>query len=385
MSAHAFRISFDDALRRDLRRRLDATRWSDAVTADWQYGTDARLLRTLVQHWRTAYDLDAAETRLNALPQFRASIDGFGVHYLHLRSRGPRPRPLLLMNGWPSSFVEYGRLASRLADPAAFGAAVDDAFDVVIPALPGFGFSDRPTRPHQLYAEDLFHRLMTERLGYTRYLAAGTDIGAGVAAHLARKHPGIVRGIHVSAVADPPLTAASSPLSEPEKAYRASAARWAAEEGAYEHLHYTRPQTLAYALADTPVGLASWIVEKFHAWSEHGDDLLVTFPLDMLIDNLMIYWASGTIGSSMRYYHDDTHFRPPLRAEDRVTVPTAVCMWPHDLMVAPREWAARCYDVRQYTTPAHGGHFPAWEAPDAYAQDIRRFGRLLDDLDPPAS
>ncbi len=385
MSAEAFRIGFDDALRRDLRRRLDATRWSDAVTADWQYGTDPRFLQALVQHWRTAYDFDAAEQRLNALPQFRASIDGFGVHYLHLRSRASGSRPLLLMNGWPSSFVEYGRLAPRLADPFAFGDSAEDAFDVVIPTLPGFGFSDRPTRPHQLYAEDLFHRLMTEQLGYARYIAAGSDIGAGVAAHLARKHPGAVRGIHVSAVADPTLTAASPPLSEAEKAYQARAARWAAEEGAYEHLHYTRPQTLAYALADTPVGLASWIVEKFHAWSEHGEDLLLTFPLDMLIDNLMIYWASGTIGSSMRYYHDDTHFRPPRRAEDRVTVPTAVCMWPHDLMVAPREWAARGYDVRQYTTPAHGGHFPALEAPDAYARDIRRFARLLDGLDPPAS
>ncbi len=385
LSADAFRISFDDALRSDLARRLDATRWSDAVTADWRYGTDQRFLQALVRHWRTGYDFDAAEQRLNALPQFRARIDGFGVHYLQLRGRGPRPRPLLLMNGWPSSFVEYRRLAPRLADPAAFGAAADDAFDVVIPALPGFGFSDRPTRPHQLQAEDLFHRLMTERLGHARYLAAGTDIGAGIAGHLARKHPGAVRGIHVSAVADPPLTSASPPLTEAEAAYRARAARWAAEEGAYEHLHYTRPQTLASALADTPVGLASWIVEKFHAWSEHGEDLRQTFPLDMLIDNLMIYWASGTIGSSMRYYYDDAHFRPPLRAEDRVTVPTAVCMWPHDLMLAPREWAARGYDVRQYTTPAHGGHFPGWEAPDAYAQDLRRFARLLDGLDPPAS
>ncbi len=380
--AEIFTIRFDDGLRRDLRRRLDATRWSDAVTTDWRYGSDERFLRALVRHWRTAYDFDAAEMRLNALPQFRAGIDGFGVHYLRLSGRGPRPRPLLLMNGWPSSFVEYAKLAPRLADPAAFGGSADDAFDVVIPALPGFGFSDRPARPHQLYAEDLFHRLMTGPLGYGRYIAAGTDIGAGVAAHLARKHPEAVRGIHVGAVADPPLTAASPPLSEAEKAYQARAERWAAEEGGYEHLHYTRPQTLAFALADTPVGLASWIVEKFHAWSEHGEDLLQTFPLDMLIDNLMIYWASGTIGSSMRYYYDDTRFRPKLRPEDRVAVPTAVCMWPHDLMVAPREWAARGYDVRQYTTPAHGGHFPAWEAPEAYAQDIRRFARLLQDRDP---
>ena len=282
------------------------------------------------------------------------------------------------MNGWPSSFAEYGRLAPRLADPAAFGGSAEDAFDVVIPALPGFGFSDRPTRPDQVRPEDLFHALMTDRLGYPGYLASGTDIGAGVATRLALKHPDVVRGIHVSAVVDPPLTAASPPLTGPEQAYIARSRQWEAEEGAYEHLQYTRPQTLAFALADSPVGLASWIVEKFHFWSDHGDDLLRTFPPDMLIDNLMIYWATGTIGSSMRSYYDNSHFRPALRTGDHVDVPTAVCMWPRDLVKAPREWAERFYDVRQYATPAHGGHFPAWEAPDAYADDVRRFARLLD-------
>ena len=378
MPDKAFSVSFDTALREDLRRRLAEVRWSDAVTQDWRYGMNEEFLRTLVQHWRTAYDFDTAEERLNALPQFRTTIRGFGVHYVHLKGRGPRPKPLLLMNGWPSSFVEYGKLAPRLADPAAFGGSADDAFDVVIPALPGFGFSDRPTRPHQVDAEDLFHSLMTEHLGYAGYIASGTDIGAGVARRLALKQPGTVRGIHVSAVADPPLTTASPPLTDSEKAYRARSARWEAEEGAYEHLHYTRPQTLAFALADTPVGLASWIVEKFYFWSDHGDDLSHTFPLDMLIDNLMIYWVTGTIGSSMRYYYDDSHFRPPLRADDHVRVPTAICMWPKDLVLAPREWAERLYNVRQYSVQAHGGHFPAWEAPDAYAHDLQSFARSLD-------
>ena len=380
----AFSVRFDGALRQDLRRRLDQVRWSDAVTTDWQYGTNASFLKRLVEHWRTAYDFDAAEARLNALPQFRASIkrtgiDGFGVHYIRLEGRGPRPKPLLLMNGWPSSFAEYGRLAPRLADPAAFGGSPDDAFDVVIPALPGFGFSDRPTRPDQVHAEDLFHTLMTEHLGYPAYIASGTDIGAGVARRLALKHPDAVRGIHVASVVDPPLTMATSPPpTDAERAYKIRSGQWEASEGAYEHLHYTRPQTLAFALADSPVGLASWIVEKFHAWSDHGDDLLRVFPLDMLVDNLMIYWATGTIGSSMRYYHDDSHFRPKFRAEDRVAVPTAVCMWPKDLLMAPREWTERFYNVVHYVTPAHGGHFPAWEAPDAYADDVRLFSKTLD-------
>lgn len=380
MSNKAFNIRFDSDLRKDLRQRLAQTRWSDAVTTDWLYGMNESFPKTLVQYWYATYDFDAAEKRLNVPPQFRANIGGFGISYIHLKSKDPNPKPLLLMNGWPSSFVEYGKLAPMLANPSAFGGAADDAFDVVIPALPGFGFSDRPTRPHQVNAEDLFHALMTEHLGYQRYIASGTDIGAGVATRLALKHPDSVMGIHISSVVDPPLTAASAPLSDAEKAYQATVARWEAEEGAYEHLQSTRPQTLALALADSPTGLASWIVEKFYFWSDHSNDLLQTFPLDMLIDNLMIYWTTGTIGSSMRYYYDSHHFRPKLRASDHVRAPTAICMWPKDLVVAPKPWAERFYNVQQYSHQKHGGHFPGWEAPYEYAQDIRLFAKQLRDL-----
>jgi pimeloyl-ACP methyl ester carboxylesterase len=380
-----FRVHFDNALRGDLQRRLADTRWSDAVTGDWQYGTNKSFLQALVEYWQTTYDFDAAEQRMNAMPQFRSDIAGFGVHYVHIRGRGPRPRPLLLMNGWPSSFTEYRRLAPMLADPAAFGGSADDAFDVVMPALPGFGFSGRPTRPHQVEAEDLFSTLMTEHLGYSTYIASGTDIGAGVATRLALKYPGAVQGIHIASVVDPPLTAASPPLTDAEKAYKARSAQWEAEEGAYEHVHYTKPQTLAFGLADSPVGLSSWIVEKFYSWSDHGDDLLTTFPPDMLIDNLMIYWATGTIGSSMRLYYDHRHFRAPFRITDRVSVPTAICMWPKDLVLAPREWAERFYNVRQYSTQKHGGHFPAWEAPDAYAHDVRLFAKAFTEPRPRGS
>ena len=377
LSDPPYRIAFTPALGADLHRRLSCTRWSDAVTSDWQYGTDRAFLQALAVHWRDSYDLRAAENRLNAMPQFRASIGGFGLHYVVLKGQGPRPTPLLLMNGWPSSFVEYRKLAPMLADPAAFGGSAEDAFDVVMPTLPGFGFSDRPTRPHQVWPEDLFHPLMTEHLGYRRYVASGTDIGAGVARRLALKHPDAVRGIHVSAVADPPLTSTSPPLTADENAYRMGAARWEADEGAYEHVHYTRPQTLAFALADSPVGLASWIVEKYHAWSDHGPDLLRTFPADMLLDTVMIYWTTNTIGSSMRSYYDNAHFRPPIRAEERVEVPTSVCMWPRDLVTAPRSWCERFYNVSRYTRQDHGGHFPAWEAPEAYAHDLRLFARSL--------
>ena len=377
MPGTPFQIRFDRSLREDLHRRLADTRWSDAVTSDWQYGMKKSFLKNLVDYWQTTYNFDAAELRMNEMAHFRTTVGGFGVHYVHLPGRGPRPRPLLLMNGWPSSFSEYRVLAPMLADPAAFGGSAEDAFDVVMPALPGFGFSDRPSRPNQVNAEDLFNTLMTEHLGYPSYLASGTDIGAGVATRLALKFPSHVQGIHVASVFDPPLTPGSRPLTDAEKAYQARSEQWEQEEGAYEHVHYTRPQTLAFALADSPVGLASWIVEKFYFWSDHGGDLLKTFPPEMLIDNLMIYWATETIGSSMRLYYDHRHFRKPFKASDRVSVPTAISMWPKDLVIAPREWAERFYNVRRYSTQAHGGHFPAWEAPDAYAQDLRRFARTL--------
>ena len=393
-----FRIPVDLAAWDDLRARLARTRWGDVVTDDWRYGTRRATLEALVDHWRYRYDWPARAAALNALPHYRAVVDGFGVHFLHLRGQrpagrepagaltgAPAPRPLLLLNGWPSSFVEYTRLAPRLADPARFGGDPADACDVVIPALPGFGFSDRPTRPDQVRAVDLFHRLMTAGLGYDRYLAVGTDIGAGVATRLALAHPDAVAGIHVATVVDPPLGPDAPPLTPAERAYRAQVDRWHDEEGAYEALQSTRPQTLAFALADSPAGLASWVVEKFYAWSDRtagdgtgGDeDLFAVFPPEVLLDTIMVYWISGTIGSSMRAYYEARHFRPPLRATDRVRVPTAVAMFPRDLVTAPREWAERFYDVRRYTAFPRGGHFPAWEVPDAYGADLAAFARAL--------
>ena len=383
-----FRIPVDLAVWDDLRARLARTRWSDAVTDDWRYGTRRAALEALVDHWRHAYDWPARAAALDALPHYRAVVDGFGVHFLHFRGRGPAggpaPRPLLLMNGWPSSFVEYTRLAPRLADPARFGGDPADAFDVVIPALPGFGFSDRPARPDQVRAVALFHQLMTAGLGYDRFHAAGTDIGARVATRLALAHPGAVAGIHVATVVDPPLGPDAPPLTPAERAYRDRVRRWHDEEGAYEALQSTRPQTLAFALSDSPVGLASWVLEKFHAWSDRtgGDgaadeDVFAVFPPEVLLDTLMVYWTTGTIGASVRAYYEARHYRPPLRTGDRVRVPTAVAMFPRALVTAPREWAERFYDVARYTTFPRGGHFPAWEVPEAYGADLTAFARAL--------
>jgi len=351
----------------DLNRRLKATRWSDAVTADWSYGTERGLLLQLIAFWRDQYDWAGRLTVLNRLPHFRATIDGCGLHFLHYRGRGPNPVPLLLMNGWPSSFVEYQQLAVLLSQG-------EPSFEVVIPTQPGFGFSDRPTRPYQVEPSDLYPKLMTA-LGYDRFMVAGTDIGSGVATRIALHYPHRVIGAHVAAVAAKPRAPDDPPPTAAELDYEARVAVWARDEGGYQAIQNSKPQTLAFALADSPAGLASWIVEKFRGWSDCGGDVFSVFPPEMLIDNLMIYWMTNTIGSSVRYYYEATHLRPKIQLGDYVRVPTAVAMWPKDIALAPRELAARLYNVQRYTIFPKGGHFPAWEQPALYAEDLRQFSR----------
>ena len=366
-----FRIEVPPAVIDALRSRLRDVRWSDAVDDGWEYGTARATLADVVARWRD-YDWAAREAALNALPHYRAAIDGFGIHFLHFRGTGPAPRPLLLANGWPSSFVEYLPIAAALADPAAHGGDARDAFDVVIPAMPGYGFSDRPTRPYQTRALDLYHRLMTDGLGYSRFAIAGSDIGLGIATRMPLEYPGSVTAIHLCGAVAPPIDRRGAPFSAAEAAHLARTERWEREEGAYQALQSTRPQTLAYALADSPVGLASWIVEKFHAWSDLPDgDVLAVFG-DALLDNLTIYWATGTIGSSMRLYHESAHHPRPFAGTDRVRVPTSVLVLPRDLEQPPREWAERFYNVVRYTVAERGGHFPALEIPERYTADLRQ-------------
>lgn len=359
-----FEMSFDQQMVEDLNRRLGAVRWNDAVATDWSQGTESGFLSALIAHWRDRYDWRDRLELINQLPHHRATVDGYGVHFLHFRGRGATPAPLLLMNGWPSSFVEYQRLVPLLVDG-------NPSFDVVIPTHPGFGLSEKPSRPYQVEPADLYPKLMSE-LGYDRFAVAGTDIGAGVATRLALRHPSRVLGLHVSAVAPKPERPGDLPATEAEVAYLRHVVDWSRDEGGYQAIQSSKPQTLAFALADSPVGLASWVVEKFHGWTDCNGDLLSIWPMETLIDNLMIYWTTNTIGSSMRYYYEGTRLRPPLRPDDYVRAPTAVAMWPHDLALVPRELAERLYNVQRYTIMPKGGHFPAWEAPDLYANDLRR-------------
>ncbi|MHB8285444.1 MAG: epoxide hydrolase family protein [Caulobacteraceae bacterium] len=359
-----FRIPWEPEALADLKRRLDATRWNDSVADKWSYGMDRGVLQALIGYWRDHYDWAQRRVALNRLPHFRATIDGYGLHFLHYRASRKGAVPLLLMNGWPSSFVEYQRLAVLLSQG-------DPGFEVVIPTHPGFGFSDRPTRPYQVEPSDLYPKLMTT-LGHARFMVSGTDIGSGVATRIALHHADRVIAAHVSAVAEKPRSSNATPPSAAELDYQARSAIWDRDEGGYQAIQSSKPQTLAFGLADSPVGLASWIVEKFFSWSDCDGDLLSTFSPEVLIDNLMIYWMTNTIGSSVRYYYEATYLRPKLDAEDFVRPPTAIAMWPKDIALAPRELAARLYNVQRYTVFQKGGHFPAWEQPELYAEDLRQ-------------
>jgi pimeloyl-ACP methyl ester carboxylesterase len=374
-----FTVGLDESTLDDLRARIARTRLPDpAPGPGWSAGTDVTWLRGLLEEW-ARFDWRAAERTLDQTPMYRVEIDGVGIHFAHQPGTGPSPLPLLLTHGWPSAFTEYRELIPLLTDPGAHGANPADAFTVVTPSLPGFGFSDRPTTPgvaHPVIA-DLWARLMRDVLGYRRFGAHGTDIGAGVTARLARQHPDILAGIH--------LSAASLPLPEPprtpaEQEYADAVARWDDAEGAYARVHATRPQTLGVALNDSPAGLASWIGEKYRAWTDGDGDPASRLPRGYLPTLLTIYWATETAASSMRLYHEYREHVRPLDPRDRNDVPTGFTVFGHEfapMPQPPRDLAERHFNVTHWTQMPRGGHFPALEEPEVLARELRDFFRPL--------
>jgi pimeloyl-ACP methyl ester carboxylesterase len=328
--------------------------------------------------WAGSFDWRAQERRLNAFPQFRADVAGQTVHFVHQRGRGPRPLPLILSHGWPSSFVELLKLVPLLTDPAAHGADEEDSFDVVVPSLPGFAFSGRPADAGACTAgvvADRWARLMTESLGYARFGAQGQDIGAAVTIRLAADHADRVIGVHLPGVlAFPPP---DRPLSEEGKAFLPRQERWRAAEGAYAHQQATYPQTLAAGLADSPAGLAAWIVEKFRAWSDCDGEVERRFTRDELLTNLTIYWVTGCVDTSFLFYYESGR-EPRPQPPARVEVPVGVALFPKENPITgPREWAEASYNIVRWTEMPRGGHFPAAEEPDLLAAEIREFFRPL--------
>jgi pimeloyl-ACP methyl ester carboxylesterase len=373
-----FSIHVDDQVLSDLRARIRNTRWPDpAPGATWEQGTDLGYLRQVLAYWADEFDWRAQERKLNELEHFRVELDGVRIHFVHQRARRGRGVPLVLTNGWPSTFVELLPLVPLLTDPRARG--IDAAaFDVVIPSLPGYGFSERPARTgvNYRYVAGLWHRLM-RGLGYERYGAHGGDFGAGVATFMALDDPAPMLGIHLSSLEISPYTGPGSrPLSAAERTYLERNQAWWQAEGGYKAIQSTRPQTLGYGLNDSPAGLAAWILEKWRSWADSHGDPDGRFSRELLLTNLTIYWATQTITPSMRDYYDNRWHGVALGPDDVVKVPTAIAVFAHQFAPEgepPRAWAERLYNVRRWTPMPSGGHFAPAEEPERLARDIAAF------------
>ena len=382
-----FKIRVDDAALEDLKRRLARTRFPDQIEkSGWDYGVDAAYLKELVEYWRTGYDWRAWERKLNGFDQFVTTIDGIDIHFAHVRSKHAGATPLLLVHGWPGSFAEFYKVIGPLTDPTAHGGEAADAFHVVVPSLPGFGFSGKPREPGwsaQRMAE-VMAKLMA-RLGYSRYGAQGGDWGSGITLWLASNDGAHCLGGHSNF---PP---GGRPKDDPVRGVTAAErerlerrARELGDHRAYGAIQGTRPLTLGYALNDSPAGLAAWVVDKFWAWGDHGGDLEKSFTKDELLTNVMIYWVTESMPSSVRIYYESSHPGPRPKsmtpfASKGPPAPVGFALFPKEINVPPLAWLERAYGDRliHWTEMPRGGHFAALEAPELLIKDVREFFRKV--------
>jgi pimeloyl-ACP methyl ester carboxylesterase len=378
-----FRIEVAEADLEDLRARLRHTRWPERETVeDWSQGVPLAYLEELCQYWADGYDWRATERRLNALPQFRTVIDGIGIHFLEVRSPHADALPLVITHGWPGSIIEFLKVLGPLTDPTAHGGAASDAFHVVCPSLPGYGFSDRPARPGWGVERiaGAWAALMA-RLGYERYGAQGSDWGTSISASIGQQDADRVAGIHLTPPLAPPDPATFDDLTERERAALASLEHSAEWDSGYSREHATRPQTIGYGLVDSPAALCAWIVEKFWAWTDCDGRLENVLTRDELLDNLMLYWLPGTGASSARLYWESSRLVNEWISgptSDTVTVPTGCSIFPNELQRPSRRWAEKRFlDIRYWSEPDRGGHFAAFEQPELFADELRAFFRLV--------
>ena len=393
-----FKVDIPERALIDLDERL--RRWRPPVAIDdggsWASGTDPAFLAELVDYWRHGYDWQRCQEAINQWPNYLVDIGPQRLHFI--REPGtevedaPRPLPLVVTHGWPGSIVEFLHLIDVLAHPEEHGGDPLDAFDVIVPSLPGYGFSGPPIREDGTMGPigpraiaGLWHKLVTEKLNYDRpYGIQGGDWGSVVSSWLAFDHPqqdeSGVLGVHLNMMGlRPGLDLKTATLSADEQAWLAKMGNALDDKTAYQRIHATRPQTLGVALADSPVGLASWIVEKFQAWSDCGGDPLSRFSMDTLLDNIMVYWLTGTAGTSTWLYRGAAEQKPRTLPEGaKVETPTGFAAFPADIAPAPpREWIERAFNLRRHTIMPSGGHFAALEEPELLVEDIRAFFRPL--------
>jgi microsomal epoxide hydrolase len=385
----AFEIHVEQAVLTDLATRVAAARLPpEQGPAGWDGGADPAYLRELVEYWRNGFDWRACETGLNRFLQFRADINGADIHFIHERGRGPRPLPLILTHGFPDSYTRFLKLIPLLTDPELYGGSAADSFDVVVPSLPWCGFSVERRHAAGLFSvNQTWHELMTGVLGYERYGAHGGDWGSTITEHVARSHAKAVIGIHLTDVPFWHALNAPEDIQPAEREYLASVRLFQTREGAYAMIQGRKPQTLADGLNDSPIGLATWLIEKFQRWSDCDGDIERCFTKDELLTNAMVYWITGSIGGAFMPYHDVLHAGPPRWIAESLKqklgsdqVPAAFAIFPRDLTHPPRQWAERFFNVQRWTEFPKGGHFAALEQPEALAEDIRDFFRPLRSL-----
>ena len=377
-----FTLHIPEADLADLRERLARTRLPDQAPGDaWAYGTDVGYLSTLIAHWRDVFDWRAQEAALNAFPQFRVALHGIDLHFLHVPGVGPAPMPLLLLHGWPGSVFEFLDIIPRLTDPARFGADLADAFTVIAPSLPGYGLSFHPGQPRFGVPEmaACLASLMSDVLGYSRFGAQGGDWGAGIASRLGYAYPAKLTGIHLNYMMAASREVAGYPNpTQEERRYLDELAHWTREETGYVSIQGTRPQTLAFALTDSPAGLAAWIIEKFRAWSDCDGDVERAIDRDRMLADVALYWFTGAIGASFWPYYARLHGSVILPPGETIGVPTGYAQFPREILKPPRSAAARVFtDIRRWSVMPKGGHFAALEQPESLADEVRALFRPL--------
>jgi pimeloyl-ACP methyl ester carboxylesterase len=378
-----FRIETAEGDLEDLRTRLRDTRWPEKETVgDWSQGVPLEYLRELCRYWGEDYDWPARQRRLNGLPQFRTKTGGLGIHFIHVHSPHPDALPLVMTHGWPGSVAEFAKVIGPLTDPVAHGGDPGDAFHVVCPSLPGYGFSDKPTE-HGWGIERIAGAWISlmERLGYPRFAAQGGDWGTSVSTSIGQQAPERVVGLHLVPPLAPPDPATFGDLTDRERSALESLRQAAETESGYSMEHATRPQTIGYALTDSPAALCAWITEKFWAWTDHDGDLDAVISRDELLDNLMLYWLPKAGASSVRLYWESIRRVNEWitgAVTDRVSVPVGCSIFPKELQRPSRRWAARRFtDIRYWNEPARGGHFAALEQPELFVHEVRDCFRAL--------
>jgi pimeloyl-ACP methyl ester carboxylesterase len=382
MKPAPFLINVERGVLADLRQRLGRTHWTHGPRDDtWDFGTSPSYLKELLAYWRNRFEWHEVERSLNQFAQFKAEVGGASIHFIHEQAHGQARLPLLLLHGWPDSFYRYYKVVPRLTAPADHDAAVLSAFDVVVPSLPGFGFtgpvkhrsSEQPNRQ----SAELLWRLMTEVLGYRRFAVAGGDGGSVLAQIMAIDHPESVVGIHLTDLGWHAANIDPSTASKAEQKYLEAGKKQFMADGAYAAVQASTPNSLAPALLDSPSGLAAWILDRFHSWSGHGSELENSFSKDELLTNIMIYWVTRTIGSSIETYRADT-LSPSLTPADHVDVPVGLALFPDDIGgVPPRELAERTLNVQHWSEMPSGSHLAALEEPELYARDVATFLHTL--------